>query len=90
MTIFVTTCFAITLARIIEEFVRFCINWVFRLTSKKKDREVVASEYKRLVATVTPAVYESIKTHYALMGLTVPQFTLCAVIEKLQRDGVKQ
>jgi hypothetical protein len=88
MTIFMTTCVAIAITRCLEEFFRFCINLISNLTSKKKSREVTVSEYKRLVATVTPEIYEVIKAHCTSTGLTVTQFTLSSVIEKLKREGV--
>jgi len=88
MTIFATTCFAVAVIRCIEEMIRFCVNLISRLTSKKKVEKVTVSDYKRLVATVTPEIYEVIKSHCTLTGVTVTQFTLCSVIEKLKRDGV--
>lgn len=88
MTIFATTCLSFAVIRCIEEFVRFCLNFISRLTSKKKDKEVVASEYKRLVATVTPEIHEIIKLHCTIIGITITQYTFIAVMEKLKRDKV--
>jgi hypothetical protein len=83
---FATTCFAFAAIRFIEEFIRFCINYISNLTSKKKEKEVVASEYKRLVATVTVELYSTVKAHCDKNGVTPTQFTFNAVTEKLKRE----
>lgn len=94
MTIFVTTFIAIAVSRFVEEFIRFCINFISNLTSKnltskKKEKEVVASEYKRLVATVTVELYSTVKAHCDKTGVTPTQFTFNAVTEKLKREEVE-
>ncbi len=88
MTIFVTTFIAIAVSRFVEEFIRFCINFISNLTSKNKDTKVTVSDYKRLVATVTPEMHELIKLHCTIIGVTITQYTLDAVMERLKRDGV--
>lgn len=88
MTILATTFFAIALARCVEEFVRFCTQFVFKLTTKKKEEKVIVQEYKRLVCTVTPKLYEEIKHICKRDGITVCQFTELSVIQKLIRDEV--
>jgi hypothetical protein len=88
MTIFATTCFAFAVIRFMEECLRFCFNFISRLTSKGKAEKASNSEYKRLVATVTPEMHEVIKLHCTLTGVTITQYTLNAVIEKLKRDKV--
>ena len=88
MTIFGTTFIAIAVSRFVEEFIRFCINFISNLTSKKKDTKVTVSDYKRLVATVTPEIHELIKLHCTIVGVTITQYTLDAVMERLKRDGV--
>lgn len=88
MTIFATTCFAVAVIRFLEECFRFCINLISNLTNKRKSKETGASEYKRLVATVTPEIHELIKLHCTIIGVTITQYTLNAVMEKLKRDKV--
>jgi hypothetical protein len=88
MTIFATTCFAVAVIRCIEEMIRFCVNLISSLTSKKKVEKVAVSENKRLVATVTPEMHELIKLHCTIKGITITQYTFNAVMEKLKRDEV--
>ncbi len=89
MTILLSTCIGYAIVRFLEECFRFCVNLISRLTSKSKSDKVSnAQEYKRLVATVTPELHEVIKLHCIIHGLTVTQFTLNAVMEKLKRDKV--
>ena len=88
MTIFASTCFAFAVIRCIEEFIRFCISHISNLTNKKKAKEVFATEYKRLVATVTPEIHEIIKLHCTMINITITQYTLNAVMEKLKQDKV--
>ncbi len=88
MTILATTCFAFAIIRFLEEFARFCLSYISNWTSKKKSREVIASENKRLVAIVTPEIHELIKLLCTIIGVTITQYTLNAVMEKLKRDKV--
>lgn len=82
--LFLMNCISYLALRCLEEFARFCASFISRLTSKKKDKEVVASEYKRLVATVTPEFYETVKAHCLRTGQTTTQFTFNAITIQLR------
>lgn len=86
MTIFVTTFIAIAVSRFVEEFIRFCINFISNLTSKKKDTKVTVSDYKRLSASVSLELHSMIKQHAQSLDLTITDYILIAISEKLERS----
>lgn len=87
MTLFVTTCFAVAAIRCIEEFVRFCFNFISRLTLKKKLDNVSVQErsWRSISARVSPELHTMIKAHAQLMDLTITDYILIAINEKLKR-----
>jgi hypothetical protein len=85
MTIFATTFIALAVCRCIEEFIRFCINYISNLRWNKKPKEVTVSEYKRISANVSPELHAMIKAHAQMLNLTITDYILIAINDKLKR-----
>lgn len=88
MTMLLTTCFAFAVLRCIEEFVRFCFNYISGLRSKDKTKSVIVrewKEWKRLSANVSPELHALIKGHAQRLGMTITEYILVAINEKLER-----
>jgi predicted HicB family RNase H-like nuclease len=86
MTVLLSTCIGYAIVRFLEECVRFCINFISRLTSKKKDENLSQHRaWKSISARVSPDLHELIKTHAQAMGLTITDYILIAINEKLKR-----
>lgn len=87
MTMIATTCITYAVLRCLEEFVRFCVSLISRLTSKKKEDKVSVREWQRISARVSPDLHALIKSHAQLMGLTITDYILIAINEKLKRNN---
>ena len=88
MTLLLTTCFAFAVIRCIEEFVRFCFNYICSLRREKKVEKVILQqrEWKKLSACVSPELHAIIKAHAQSMDLTITDYILIAINEKLERE----
>jgi hypothetical protein len=87
MTIFATTCLSFAAIRCIEEFARFCLNFISRLRWFKNKEKVIAHEWKTISARVSPDLHAMIKAHALLMDLTITDYILIAINEKLKREN---
>ncbi len=87
MTMLLTTCFAFAVLRCIEEFGRFCFNLIYRLTIKKKVENVSVHDrsWKSISARVSPELHTMIKAHAQVLDLTITDFILIAINEKIKR-----
>lgn len=68
--------------RVIETVGRLFINWL----RKKFSVGRVQSNYKRLVALVSPELHAKLKAHVLLLDMTITEYILAAVTEKLKRE----
>lgn len=76
------TCSLFVAIRLIESVGRLIIEWI-----RKKFTAVKAqSNYKRLVAIVSPELHAKIKAHVTLLDTTITEYILIAVTEKLKRE----
>ena len=87
MTMIATTCITYAVLRCMEECVRFCVSLISRLTSKKKEEKVIVHEWKRISANVSPSLHAMIKAHALMMDLTITDYILIAINEKLKKDN---
>jgi hypothetical protein len=85
MTIFYTVCISLAIARFVEVFIRFCAGYLSRFFIKKK---VVHVPYqKRISAYVDPELHTMIKAYANMLDLTITDYILLAVNEKMERDA---
>lgn len=77
------TCSLFIAIRIIETVGRLFIEWIQRKFSEGK----VHNPYKRLVAIVSPELHAKLKAHVTLLEMTITDFVLIAVTEKLKREA---
>ncbi len=87
MTILLSTCIAYAIVRFIEECFRFCVNFISNLANKKKAEKAFSIQQKRISACVSPELHSMIKAHAQLVGLTITDYILIAINEKLERDN---
>ncbi len=88
MTLLLTTCIGYAIMRFVEECLRFCINLISRLTTKQKSEKDLQQQrsWKKLSACVSPELHALIKSHAQMLDMTITDYILIAVNEKLKRD----
>ncbi len=86
MTMIATTCITYAVLRCLEEFVRFCINFISRLTTRKKEDKASVQEWKRISAYVAPDFHEALKNVTQKMGYTISDYILVSIDRQICRD----
>jgi hypothetical protein len=87
MTLLLTSCIAFAIMRILEQVALFLYGIFSRLTIKRKPEAIKERSWMRLSANVSPELHNMIKAHAQLMGLTITDYILIAINEKLKRSN---